>query len=91
MHGWRNRLQATYHAATDLYDAEDEAAGYRDAGSTFLVDFTTSYPIGPGTAYLGVANLFNERYVNSTNQGSGDFFYYLGEGTRATLGYRIGF
>ena len=91
LRGWRSRLQATHHAATDLYSAQQEAAGARETDDTFLVDFTTRHAIGPGTLYLGIANLLNERYVNSTNQASGDFFYYLAEGRRATVGYRIGF
>jgi iron complex outermembrane receptor protein len=89
--GWHNRLQATHHAATDIYDAQQEASGARETDDTFLVDFTTSHPLGAGTVYLGVANLLNERYVNATNQSSGDFFHYLAEGRRVTLGYRLGF
>lgn len=89
--GWKNRLQATHHAAWNVYDADEEAAGLRDPDSVFLVDFTTSYPVGPGALSLGVSNLLNEKYVNVTNQASGDFFYYLSEGTRATLGYSVRF
>lgn len=89
--GWKNRLQATYQAATDLYDAGDEAMGFRDTGSVFLVDWSSSVAVGPGVLSLGVSNLFNRKYVNATNQASGDFFYYLSEGTRATLGYSLRF
>lgn len=87
--GWKNRLQASYAASWDQYDAAEEALGYRDSESVFLVDFTTSYPVGPGTLSLGVSNLFNEEYVNVTNQASGDFFYYLSEGTRVALTYSM--
>jgi iron complex outermembrane receptor protein len=88
---WRNRLQGTYFAKTDEYDDAQQAAGLRNTSSVFLMDFTTSYPIGPGTLSLGVANLLNRRYVNVTNQASGDFFYYLSEGRRATLTYQARF
>jgi iron complex outermembrane receptor protein len=89
--GWHNRLQATYYDSTDEYDAAQIEDGFRNSESVFLVDFTTSYPVGPGVVSLGVANLFNEEYVNVTNQTSGDFFYYLSEGTRVTLGYALKF
>ena len=72
-------------------DAGDEALGYRDTGSVFLVDWSSSVAVGPGVLSLGVSNLFNRKYVNATNQASGDFFYYLSEGTRATLGYSVRF
>lgn len=85
--GWQNRIQATYAAETDLYDAAAEADGFRDSGSVFLVDLSSSYRVGPGYVTLGIANLLNREYVNVTNQASGDFFYYLSEGTRVTLGY----
>jgi iron complex outermembrane receptor protein len=88
---WRNRLQATWHADSDLYDASEEAQGFRDTESYLLVDFTSSYPVGPGSLSLGIANLLNEKYVNVTNQSSGDFFYYLSEGRRVTLTYRLRF
>lgn len=87
--GWKNRLQASYAASWDQYDAAQEAQGYRDSQGVFLVDLTTSYPVGPGTLSLGVSNLFNEEYVNVTNQASGDFFYYLSEGTRVALTYSM--
>jgi iron complex outermembrane recepter protein len=88
---WHNRLQATYMAETDEYNETEEASGLRDSESVFLVDVSSSYPVGPGTLTLGVANLFNERYVNATNSASGDFFYYLSEGTRTTLSYELRF
>ena len=88
---WKNRIQGTYHAPTDFYNDAEEAMGFRDTENMFIVDFVSSYPVGPGTLTLSVANLLNEEYINATNQASGDFFYYLSEGTRATLGYSIGF
>jgi iron complex outermembrane receptor protein len=86
---WSNRLQATHHAKTDFYDAQEEALGYRDTGQVSLLDFSSAYTIGRGTFSLGVSNLLDEKYVNVTNQASGDFFYYLSEGRRVTLTYRL--
>ncbi|HLM54092.1 MAG TPA: TonB-dependent receptor [Pseudoxanthomonas sp.] len=86
---WSNRLQATYHASSDFYDAQEEARGYRDTASVSLVDFSSAYTIGRSTFSLGVSNLLDEKYVNVTNQASGDFFYYLSEGRRVTLTYRL--
>lgn len=89
--GWSNRLQASYAASWDQYSDAEEAEGFRDSESVFLVDFHSSLPAGPGRLSLGVANLLNRKYVNVTNQASGDFFYYLAEGTRLTLGYELKF
>jgi iron complex outermembrane receptor protein len=88
---WKSRIQATYFGSTSEYNAEQRAAGFRDADSYTLVDLISSYPVGPGLIALGVSNLFNEEYVNSTNQASGDFFYYLSEGRRVTLNYTMRF
>lgn len=86
---WRNRIQGTYFAETDYYSAAQEAAGFRDSEALFLMDLTSSYPLGPGMLSLGISNLLNRKYVNVTNQASGDFFYYLSEGMRATLTYQV--
>lgn len=88
---WHNRIQGSYLAKTSFYDAEEEAQGLRESETIFLLDLSTGYPVGPGQLTLGVANLLNRKYVNATNQASGDFFYYLSEGTRATLGYTVRF
>jgi iron complex outermembrane receptor protein len=88
---WNNRLQATYMAKTNEFDESEEATGLRDAGTIFLVDLSSSYTLGPGTLALGVSNLLNRKYVNATNAASGDFFYYLSEGTRTALSYTLRF
>lgn len=88
---WQNRIQVTYFGSTSEYDAEERAAGFMNTDSYTLVDLTSSYPVGPGRLALGVSNLLNEEYVNVTNQASGDFFYYLSEGRRATLSYTMRF
>lgn len=86
---WRNRLQASYTAATDVYNAAHEAEGFRDSNALFLADFTTGVLVGRGQIALGIANLLNKRYVNVANSVSGDFFYYLSEGRRTTLSYSV--
>jgi iron complex outermembrane receptor protein len=89
--GWQNRLQVSYFHESDEYDAAEQALGYRNTDSYTLVDLVSSYSVGPGRLTLGISNLLNEEYVNVTNQASGDFFYYLSEGRRATLGYNMRF
>lgn len=88
---WENRLQASYMAGTDEYSAAEEASGLFDSDELFLMDFSSSYPVGAGKLTLGIANLLNEKYVNVTNANSGDFFFYLSEGTRGTLSYSLNF
>jgi iron complex outermembrane receptor protein len=88
---WQNRIQVTHFGSTSEYNAEQRAAGFMNTDSYTLVDLTSSYPVGPGRLALGISNLLNEEYVNVTNQASGDFFYYLSEGRRATLSYTMRF
>jgi iron complex outermembrane recepter protein len=88
---WSNRIQVSYFGETNEYNAAQQAAGFRNTDSYTLLDLTSSYPIGPGRLMLGLSNLLNEEYVNVTNQASGDFFYYLSEGRRATLSYSMRF
>src|SRR5262249_25029282 len=88
---WANRLQVTYYGSMSEYDAEQRAMGYMNTDTYTLVDLTSSYPVGPGRVALGISNLLNEEYVNVTNQASGDFFYYLSEGRRASLSYTMRF
>jgi len=88
---WSNRLQASYFASTSEYNAAERALGYMNTDSYTLVDVMSSYVVGPGRVALGISNLLNEKYVNVTNQASGDFFYYLSEGRRASLSYTMRF
>lgn len=88
---WSNRIQVSYFGETNEYNSEQQAAGFRNTDSYTLVDLTSSYPVGPGRLMFGLSNLLNEEYVNVTNQASGDFFYYLSEGRRATLSYSMRF
>jgi iron complex outermembrane receptor protein len=88
---WGNRIQITHFGSTSEYNAAQRALGFMNTDSYTLVDLTSSYRFGPGRLALGVSNLFNEEYVNVTNQASGDFFYYLSEGRRATLSYTMRF
>lgn len=88
---WKTRLQATYFGETDAFDEAQQAQGLRNTDSVLLVDLSTGYELGQGRLSLGVSNLFNRKYVNVTNQSSGDFFYYLSEGRRATLTYQARF
>lgn len=88
---WSNRIQVSYFGETNEYNAAERAAGFANTDSYTLVDVSSSYRVGPGRLTLGLSNLLNEEYVNVTNQASGDFFYYLSEGRRATLSYSLRF
>jgi len=88
---WRTRLQGTYTAASDVYGPEQEAEGFRDSQSLFLMDFSAGVKVEPGELSLGIANLLNKRYVNVANSVRGDFFYYLAEGRRVSLSYSARF
>ena len=59
--------------------------------SVFLADLSSSYQIGPGEASLSVANLFDNAYVNAGAQASGWYYYFMEEGRRVTLSYRVRF
>lgn len=86
--GWRARVQGTQFGKTDSYDEAQQAAGYRNTDSVFLMDASASVPWGSGRLSVGMANLLDREYVNVTNQASGDFFYYLSEGRRVTLSWQ---
>lgn len=88
--GWRNRIQATYFSEADYYSPV--WGSDIDTESAFVVDLTSSYPLGPGVVALGISNLFDNEYVNITNQASGRIdsgFYYREEGRRLSLTYRV--
>ncbi len=50
---WRNRIQGTYFAETDYYNAAQEAAGFRDSEALFLMDLTFELPARAGEAVAG--------------------------------------
>ncbi len=89
---WRNRVQATYFGEADYFTPAELDFGRVNTDSAFVVDLMSSYPLGPGTVSLGISNLFNNEYVNVTNQGGGtlfNVFYYREEGRRLSLTYRV--
>lgn len=89
--GWVTRLQGTYFGAANYFTAAEQGLGLVNTDDLFLADLTSSYPLGPGRLTLGASNLFDNEYVNVTNQsgGPGSFFYYREEGIRLSLGYRL--
>lgn len=62
---WKLQLQGTYAAATDEYDAAQQAAGLRNTQSVFLADLAASYRRGPARLTLGISNLFNKSEPNT--------------------------
>ena len=84
---WNNRLQL-------------QAIGHRDPNTTLfgggevesyqLVDFVSSYRIGPGTARLSISNLLNEDYFPLINQASDrPYTYAKGQGRRLGVSYAV--
>lgn len=90
--GWHNRVQATYFDSSDFFAPFDFGPPTEvHTDSVFLADFSSSYQIGPGEVTLSIANLLNNKYVNAAGQASGTYFYFMEEGRRVTLGYRVRF
>ncbi|OUR63732.1 hypothetical protein A9Q74_00080 [Colwellia sp. 39_35_sub15_T18] len=84
-------LQATYYGEGDFFSAEEVNNGAANTDSQFLLNTNVSYQLAGGELYLAISNLLNDEYVNISEQAGGDFTYYITEGRRATLGYKIKF
>jgi iron complex outermembrane receptor protein len=87
----RVRLQGTYYGASDYYSAGEAALGLYNTDSLFLMDLSSSYGVGPGEFTMSISNLLDKEYVNIANQAAFQFFYYMEEGRRVSLGYRVRF
>ena len=86
----RLSLQGTYYGAADYYTAAEEAAGFVNTESVFLMDASIHYQLGKGELFVAASNLLDEEYVSVADQGVG-FFYYQAEGRRVTAGYKARF
>lgn len=85
-------LQGTYYGAADYFTPAEHSLGRVATDSQFLLDGSIGWRLGAGELFVAAANLLDEEYVNVQNQGFGfDFFYYLAEGRRVTLGYKARF
>lgn len=85
-------LQGTYYGAADYFTPGEQALGFVNTDEVFLLDGSVHYRLGPGELFVAASNLLDEEYVNVQNQGFGfDFFYYLAEGRRVTVGYKARF
>ncbi|GAB2514812.1 TonB-dependent receptor [Lysobacter humi (ex Lee et al. 2017)] len=84
------RLQGTYIAATDFFSTSEQSLGFVETPSVFVADATIAFETGRGQVVVGVANLLDRRYENTTASASG-FVPTLAEGRRLTLGYRARF
>jgi iron complex outermembrane receptor protein len=88
--GWSTRLQGTYFDSTDYFAPYDFGPPTTvRTESLFLADFTSSYELGRGELTLSISNLFDKEYVNVAAQASGNFFYFMEEGRRVSIGYRL--
>ena len=83
-------LQGAYYGEADFYSPSEQALGFVNTDSVFLLDASAGYRVGPGEVYIAASNLLNDKYVAVADQGVG-FFYYRAEGRRVTLGYRARF
>jgi iron complex outermembrane receptor protein len=89
---WRAGLQATYYGEADFYGQTEQALGFVNTDSQFLLDADVGFSIGAGDLYIAASNLLDDEYVNVVNQSSGfDFFYYQAPGRALTLGYSARF
>lgn len=86
----RLSLQGTYYGAANYYTTAEEALGFINTDSLFLMDASVHYKLGRGELYLAASNLLDEDYVAVADQGVG-FFYHKAEGRRVTVGYRARF
>lgn len=86
----RLSLQGTYYGAADYYTAAEEAAGFVNTESVFLMDASIHYQLGKGELFVAASNLLDKEYVSVADQGVG-FFYYQAEGRRVTVGYKARF
>jgi iron complex outermembrane receptor protein len=86
----RLSLQGNYYGAASFYTAAEEALGFVNTDSVFLMDASIHYKLGSGEIYVAASNLLDEDYVAVADQGVG-FFYYKAEGRRVTVGYRARF
>lgn len=86
----RLSLQGTYYGAANYYTAAEQAAGFVNTDSVFVMDASVHYQIGKGELFVAASNLLDEEYVSVADQGVG-FFYYQAEGRRVTVGYKARF
>ena len=86
----RLSLQATYSGAANFYTTAEQAAGYFNTRSVFLMDASAHYRLGKGELFVAASNLLDKSYVSVADQGV-SFFYYRAEGRRVTLGYKARF
>lgn len=83
----RLSLQGTYYGAASYFTAADQALGFVNTDSLFLMDASVGYDVGPAEFFVAASNLLNEEYVSVADQGVG-FFYYQAEGRRVTVGFK---
>jgi iron complex outermembrane receptor protein len=82
--------QATYVAEGNFFSAAEQGLGFINTPAVFLADLNGAVKIGPGRFSVGVSNLFDNSYENTTLAGGG-FTPTLAEGRRLTVGYQAQF
>jgi iron complex outermembrane receptor protein len=89
----RARLAGTYVADRDPYreDEQDFFLGLINTESYFVADASLTYEAAFGAFTLAASNLFDEKYVISSNAGNFGFFDIRAEGRRLSLTYTAHF
>ncbi|HWO40580.1 MAG TPA: TonB-dependent receptor, partial [Candidatus Eisenbacteria bacterium] len=88
---WRNRLQVLYSGSRDP-DLPVGAFGARPVKNYTLLDFISSFNVGPGTLRFGIENLLNNQYLpvvsqlQSTNSANA-----AGRGITFSVGYSVNY
>ncbi|MEM8818196.1 MAG: TonB-dependent receptor [Pseudomonadota bacterium] len=87
---WSARLQVTHVGSREpdnrLFGGSAPISSYT------VVDFFSSFAVGPGTVEVGIQNLLNNEYSTAFSQGGGTpFGFARAPGTTASLAYSITF
>jgi iron complex outermembrane recepter protein len=82
------RLQATWVGRADFFTPAEQAFGFINTPSNFLVDVSAGWQLGPGELTVGASNLFNRRFENIT-LAAGGFTPALAPGRQVSIGYRL--
>lgn len=82
------RLQATWVGPANFFTPAEQAFGFINTPSNFLVDVSAGWQLGPGELTVGASNLFNRRFENIT-LAAGGFTPALALGRQVSIGYRL--
>ena len=88
--GWQNRLQVMYVGDREPDTGADAGFASGDVSTYTIVDFSSSFDLGPGRFNVAVANLLNRDYYPAVNQAfNANFGFSKGPGRTLSLGYSV--